>query len=51
MVAEAGGETRRFIAVGEHIGDAAMTAVRALAERDDGPWTVRLVKVLEEALS
>ena len=51
VVAEARGERRRFIVVGEHIGEAAMTAVRALRERDDGPWTVQVVNVLAEALS
>lgn len=51
VVAQAGGEARRFIVVGEHIGEAAMTAVRALSERDDGPWTVQIIKAMEEALS
>ena len=50
VVAEAGGETRQFIVVGEHIGEAAMAAVQALRAREDGPWTVRFVKVLAEAL-
>ncbi len=50
VVGEARGERRRFVVVGEHIGAAAMVALRALGERGDGPWRIVSISAMYELL-
>jgi len=51
VVAVAQGEERRFVVVGEDISDAATTALRALTDRPEGPWSIHAVEMLHEVIA
>ncbi|MFZ5476902.1 MAG: helix-turn-helix domain-containing protein [Myxococcota bacterium] len=50
VVAVRGDEARKFVSVGADIGEALAQAQAALAARSDGPWRVRSIRDLVEAL-